>query len=85
MTGSDGIAHGTYGGYQRCRRNGPPCPECLAANREYEREWRSRDSSKERVKAWAAARSRALTILARRHPGEYRDLYRQELQKLERR
>lgn len=36
------IDHGTYAGYQQCRKAGQPCASCRAANAEYARERRKR-------------------------------------------
>ncbi len=42
------ITHGTYGGYQQCRKlNERACAECREANREYMAEYRRRKTGRE--------------------------------------
>jgi chromosome condensin MukBEF ATPase and DNA-binding subunit MukB len=69
-------AHGTYGGYQRHKKkNEPPCDECKAALADYQRAWRARKGAPQwRERVLTRARSRALTVLSRRHSDELREI-----------
>jgi hypothetical protein len=69
---------GTSAGYLRHIRAGTPaCDECKAAHTLYMRLWRARGGMVS-TRQYAEARARALARLARNHPAEYRQLYREE-------
>lgn len=74
------INHGTYGGYQKCRRTPHgPCTPCKAASAEYMRNHRNnRPDLRAKERRDSAVRWRALNALAKRHPGEYRALVDEE-------
>jgi hypothetical protein len=75
------IEHGTYGGYQQCRRRSEgSCAECKAANRTYIAEYRRRRPHVTTPGyANERARDRALRKLARRFPAEFESLYAAEM------
>lgn len=81
IPGSGG-EHGTYGGWNKHRREGTPtCAACRQAAKEYVDRWRIEhpESAARAVRttnAASRARSAALTMLKRRHPNEYERLYR---------
>lgn len=78
------IEHGTYRGYQQCRKGGDPCGRCREALNTYHRAWRASNPNKcARHAQTQSARDRALRRLAIMHPADMRYLYRQELHKLE--
>lgn len=56
------------------------CDDCRAAHTLYMRLWRARGGMAS-TRASRDARGRALSRLARMHPGEYRALYAEERQK----
>jgi len=77
------IEHGTYGGYQQCKKRPEgPCDPCRVACREYMGQWRERNPDKAaRHGDRADARSRAATRLARMHPAVFRALVAEEMAK----
>lgn len=78
------IKHGTYGGYQRCkRRPDKACADCRRANREYIAGWRQKNPALHGVNATVQmARDRALRRLAVEFPVEFKALYDEELSAL---
>lgn len=81
---------GTYPGYQTHKRRGEAaCPECLAANAAYARQWRAaavpNEAAAARARSDRRARGRALTRLARAHRAEFLRMYQEELAKAGRR
>ena len=77
------IEHGTYGGYQQCRKRlEGSCPECRAANNAYLQQWRSANADRQhRLACDQRARDRALRRLARMFDAEFGVLYEEELAK----
>lgn len=70
---SDGIAHGTYSGYQKHKKDGTPaCPACRTAASDYQRRYRaSRKGQRDRERWVVRTRNQALHQLARDHPDEF--------------
>lgn len=69
---------GTYNGWSaHYRRGETPCDPCVAARREYQREWGARLTEEQREarhdyqRMWRRERDTALRELARRHRAEY--------------
>lgn len=77
--------HGTYARYQQERKAGiEPCDDCRGACTSYMASWRlANPGNREREVGRSRARSRALSRLAKRHPGEFFDLFEQELGAIE--
>lgn len=76
--------HGTYGRYQRERKSGKTTSaDCRKASAEYHANRRKSIKVREREKRQSLARDRAKSLLAERHPDEYKALYRDELTRLE--
>ncbi|WWT39735.1 hypothetical protein [Microcystis phage Mwe-JY05] len=75
----DGIAHGTGGGVPHCRaRYGTGCVDCRGYQALAQNRYRATRAGAEAA-ARDAARDRALRVLARRHPGEFEQILRDEL------
>lgn len=71
---------GTYRGAQAHRKRGEkPCDPCKAAQNAYVKQWRTRNAERAaELHRDQNARDRALRALARRHPGEFDQLYQAE-------
>jgi hypothetical protein len=75
----DGIAHGTGGGVPRCRgRYGTCCVDCRGYGALAQNRYRA-TAAGAAAEARDAARDRALRVLARRHPGEFEQILRDEI------
>jgi hypothetical protein len=73
MTGRD-VRHGTYGGAQKHRRlNEPVCAECLEAQRDYKRDYRSQRGL-DPDKWWNKTHQLALRQLAREYPERFAEV-----------
>lgn len=74
---------GTYGAYQRHRRNSEdPCDACTKAAREYTAGYRDKNPDKLRGEMdMNNARTRALWQLSRMYPGKFRSLVKAELKR----
>lgn len=74
---------GTYGAYQRHRRNGEAaCDACTKAGREYIARYRAENPDKYADEVeMNNARSRALWQLSRMYPGKFRSLVKAELKR----
>lgn len=72
---------GTHAAYQRhVKRGEEPCANCRAAAAEYQRQRRETvPGAREANLKVMAARGRALVRLKAMHPGEYRALYNEEM------
>lgn len=77
MADDDGIAHGTPGGYKKCRlRPQGSCPRCRAARAAAVRKWRQPAQDR------AEAEERARHALAQVFPDVYRTLVADALHKI---
>jgi hypothetical protein len=79
------MKHGTTGGYQgHIKRGEPICDDCREAQKAWRRAYHAREGEKLKQKQArsAAARNRALSKLAARHPDEYLELRLAELRKI---
>ena len=69
---------GTHAGVNRHRKAWEPaCEECKAFHAEYQRRRRSSGAPREKARADAARRNRAVRLLIARHRGEFLDLLRE--------
>lgn len=74
---ADHIQHGTYKGYQQCRKRAfwGACPECKEALRLYMREWRKKSPEKNKALVEDQyLRDKALRILAKKHSSELKNI-----------
>lgn len=82
---ADDPRHGTYAGYQRHMKDSEkPCEGCRKAASDDARERRKDPAVYAVHRMRSAARSRALTRLAQRHPDEFEDLHVEQLLKARR-
>lgn len=77
--------HGTDTGYYQHQRLGdmPACPDCVEAHRLVQIDYRARNGVSGLIRDHQAARNRALAALRRRYPADFRRLYEQELDRVE--
>ena len=77
------IEHGTYAGYQKCRRNDfGPCPACKQAATDYQRNrLNTNPQARQRARHSNNVRVRVLWRLAQLHPRDYERLVREETTK----
>lgn len=74
---------GTTSGYRRHRLDDTAtCNACARAQAEYDARRRSADKTQQGDRLRSRAQTRALLVLSREHPEEYRELYLAEVARL---
>ena len=70
------IQHGTYAGYQRCkRRPEKACQSCKDANAEYKQAWRQKNLEGRKYELeYASIQAKAFRILRDRHRSEFDEI-----------